>query len=485
MKHAAGPLDAGWHGGFRMRLPSLLAIVFGSLVFAGFPASMVFRSFDPPAPLPWAGAAGCIAAGLLAAACAMRWGGRIFPACRVLLGLLAGRLWMAVAAGVLLRLSWILVVQPNPASDGQSYLVLAQGLLEQGEFRAGSTRAYWPPGMAFVLLPFLAILPSPSAAIAAFGLVFFVVGAWGTDRLARRLGLGAAASAAIAWLAALWPAYVMLCGLPSKELIVIALMPWTLRYCCDALTSRLAALAAGLLVGAMVLVQPSLQLLPLAAALAALLAGAQWRLVIAAVVLALVAMLAVLAPWTLRNYLVLGKPVLVSTNGGSNLYRANNELATGAYVATARVDVEALPELESDRVGKRLALEWIQARPMDFLRLCATRLLLFPGDQSGPAYAAFRSDPDRVHRLAYLSLKALAAFPWLLLWVVVVHRAGTALRGAGRAASLPGLLLLPTAYLTVIHTVFESGPKYHLPTLLPMLVALVVLTLGATPERKG
>jgi hypothetical protein len=468
-----------------MRLPSLVAIVFGALVFAGFPASLAFRSFDPPAPLPWWLAAVCVVAGGLAAASAILWGARAFSACRALLGLLAGRLWVALAAGLLLRLSWILLVQPTPASDGQSYLVLAQGLLAQGEFRAGSTRAYWPPGLAFVLLPFLAILPSPSAAIAAFGLVFFVVGALGTDRLARRLGLGSAASVAVAWLAALWPAYVMLCGLPSKELIVIALMPWALRYCCDALSSRLAAAAAGLLVGAMVLVQPSLQLLPLAAALAALIAGSPWRPVIAAAALAIVAMLAVLAPWTLRNHLVLGKPVLVSTNGGSNLYRANNELATGAYVANARVDVEALPELEADRVGKRLALEWIQARPMDFLRLCATRLLLFPGDQSGPAYAAFRSDPDRVHRLAYLTLKALAAFPWLLLWVVVVHRAASAFRGAVRAAPLPGLLLLPTAYLTVIHTVFESGPKYHLPTLLPMLVVLVVLTLGDTPNARG
>ena len=36
------------------------------------------------------------------------------------------------------------------------------------------------------------------------------------------------------------------------------------------------------------------------------------------------ACLAVITPWTMRNWAVLGQPVLISTNGGFNLYMGNN-----------------------------------------------------------------------------------------------------------------------------------------------------------------
>lgn len=465
--------------------PALVVGVFGALVFAGFPASLAFQSASPSAPLSWAWVAGCSSAGVVAALLAVWAGAPVLALWRAVLGVLRGRLWMALVAGLVLRLVWVVTVQPAPASDGAAYLSLAQGLLTHGEFRAGPTRAYWPPGMAFALLPFLAALPSAALAVAAFGLVFFVVGALGTYSLARRLGLDDGAAVAAVWLAALWPAHVMLAGLPEKELIVIALMPWALRWSCDALQRWPAAAAAGLLVGAMMLVQPSLQLLPVLAAAVALLLRQPFVAVLRAAVLAVLAMLLVVTPWSMRNLRVLGHPVLVSTNGGSNLYRANNELATGAFVAAGKVDVESLPELEGDRVGKRLAVEWVRSRPLDFLRLCATRVLLFPGDQSYPAYAAFRADPDRLPRLAYLGLKATAALPWLLLWVAAVHGVGRVLRRAAAAPPLPWLLLLPTAYLTAIHAVFESGTKYHLPTLLPVLVLLVLLCLGRGAARKA
>src|SRR5262249_19048520 len=38
---------------------------------------------------------------------------------------------------------------------------------------------------------------------------------------------------------------------------------------------------------------------------------------------------AIILPWTLRNYAVFGRPILVSSGFGTKLWQGNNELATG------------------------------------------------------------------------------------------------------------------------------------------------------------
>jgi len=191
----------------------------------------------------------------------------------------------------------------------------------------------------------------------------------------------------------------------------------------------------------------------------------------------------VVTPWTLRNMAVLGETVMVSTNGGSNLYRANNELATGGYVAVGQVDVEALPELESNREGKRLALEWILGHPAEFAQLTLGRVLLFPGDHSYGAYAAFRADPDRVPRVLYLALKAATAATWLLLWALIVGAVWWHWQERRRLPGGASLLILPWLYLAGIHAIFESGSKYHLPTLACMLLLVVLLCRSTLVPR--
>ena len=150
--------------------------------------------------------------------------------------------------------------------------------------------------------------------------------------LALRFGEGRARLATL--LIALWPNLVASAGVASKEMVIVFLLPATLLLYLGPTSGARAAmhLAAGLVLGYATLTQPALMLLVGVFVFYEVLlrtppsgppAGwPSWALGMALVVL----------PWTWRNHQVLGAPVLVSTNGGSVFYRANNPLATGGWI---------------------------------------------------------------------------------------------------------------------------------------------------------
>jgi hypothetical protein len=285
------------------------------------------------------------------------------------------------------------------------------------------------------------------------------------------------------WLLALWPTLVLAGMLPEKEIVVLALLPWA---CCHALRVPTqgwrAALSAGLLMGVSVLVQPSLQFLAPAFLLGALLA--KRRDLVGAALLACLAMALVVLPWSVRNHAVLGHWVPVSTNGGDVLYRANNDLATGVYTSRAAVDLGSFGEVARDAESKRLAAEWIVANPVRFVQLSSSKLMHFLGDDSYGAYAVFSRGGVEVGRGLYLVIRQGSGVPWLLLWIGLLGWIWRAPPEGRRAAAVQRVVVFaPVAYLALIHSVFESGPKYHLPLLVPLLVLLAAL--GAPAARPG
>ena len=82
----------------------------------------------------------------------------------------------------------------------------------------------------------------------------------------------------------------------------------------------------------------------------------------------------VLLPWTVRNYEVHGRFVLIATNGGSTFYGANNDrVATepqslGYWVATTELPhrdlIEAQPtEVTHEQMEWKLGMDWVKANP--------------------------------------------------------------------------------------------------------------------------
>lgn len=394
--------------------------------------------------------------------------------------------------GLLVRIFLTLLLQPEAASDGATYVALARQLAETGHYGSPGSLAYWPPGMPLLLYP-AALVGLPTLGMSlVLGLGCFVLAWFGLRALLERLGCLPHAGLSL-WLLALWPSYLLSSTLQEKELIVVALLPWMVERILTASSSKgiraaSAVFQAGLIAGLAVLVQPSLQLLPFAILAGALVFCSDRRRILLLAVLGFAGTAVVVGGWTYRNLQVLHAPVLVSTNGGSVLYRVNNDMATGAYIPKGSIDLSHMSELAQDREYKRLAFEWIGENPVRFAQLAVAKAMLFMGDDSYGPYAVFSRGQVEIDRYAYLGLKLFSTSCWLLLWAGVFLWSASFKRvtltlelcGGLRAQAL---VWLPVFYLFAIHCVFESGSKYHIP-LLALILTWPALWLR-THEKLG
>lgn len=374
-------------------------------------------------------------------------------------------------AGLALRLAWVLAFPAAPSSDGATYVNLAIQLLNEGRYETDGTRAYWPPGYSFFLTPWLSAF-SPKLAVIFSQFSLYLVGAVGCYTLARSLS-GEQAGRLAALFFSVWPNLIALTGTPEKEALVLAILPWV---CVGVLRPGILSMAiAGLALGFGTLVQPSLQFLLIAfAILIPVLHG--WRKLHGTILLLLCAA-AVITPWTLRNYTQFGQFVLVSTNGGSNLYRANNPLADGGYRPRGEIDFSTYGEIEQDRAAKQAAIAWIKQNPVDFLKLAVEKQIRFMGDDSAGVYASLKRGGGSDSPSVYMLGKLVANAWWLLVWLVIAAMVWSSHRHAAPSRVTAWCWL----YLFVLHSVFESNGKYHIPMLWVLCVWVACAIAARNP----
>jgi hypothetical protein len=119
----------------------------------------------------------------------------------------------------------------------------------------------------------------------------------------------------------------------------------------------------------------------------------QWRAYARYAVVLVASMLVVQAPWVLRNWAVLGRPVLARDGLGLELWVSNNPVSVPRLDANLRIgyqyanhpfhseaglaEMQRLGELRFfDECGRKAVL-WIKSNPRRFLKLTAVRILLF------------------------------------------------------------------------------------------------------------
>jgi 4-amino-4-deoxy-L-arabinose transferase-like glycosyltransferase len=211
-----------------------------------------------------------------------------------------------------------------------------------------------------------------------------------------------------------------------------------------------------------------------------------WRGALARSAVAALGVAAVVLPWTLRNLVTMGYPVIVSTQQvGMALTFAHSEVANGGMsMAMERYrddllrDLRDLPqpqrEIEENRRETRLALTYMLSHPLRELSLVPRRWLhLVKHDHTGLTWSTPRGEggvPLRpVVSEAWDARIAAAAdavfFAWLLL-------AAWGLRGCFGGPAERLLLPLSLAYFLLLHGVLFTGdPRFHAP-LYPVLAVL-------------
>jgi 4-amino-4-deoxy-L-arabinose transferase-like glycosyltransferase len=316
-----------------------------------------------------------------------------------------------------------------------------------------------------------------------------VVGLW---YLGTRI-LGEHAGRLAALLGALLPSSVFACMLLGAEAPEVFWLVLALCLFVAGVEQRdklWAAALCGLCLGVGALIRPTYLLIPAAMGLHLLLAGHRRARALAATAVIGLCTLAVVAPWTIRNYNVTGGLVIISSNGGGNLYSANNPDAHGGYTASAwdYLFHNCPDDLSLQRVGSQRAREWISRNKPRFAELCVARFFLFweqdkecvwwaieqpATDESNPRRPQMIQD-RRMWTLAQLASDGFYFAAMLAALVGVVRR-----RAMWRTRHEWMILPILCAYFTAVHMVFESQGKYRY-----MLTPLMLLLAAAAIGRK-
>jgi 4-amino-4-deoxy-L-arabinose transferase-like glycosyltransferase len=415
-------------------------------------------------------------------------------------------------AAAAVRLAWVLVVDVDPRGgfhlDMTWYDLAAQRLLQGALLRGpdGTPTAFWPPGYPLLLASAYALFGTDLVVAKLLNVVLAVATCGFTYALAARL-FGAPVGLCAAAILAFLPDHVWYAPLLLSEVAFTALLAallWLFAVWSERRVEGPRWIAFGALVGAAALVRGTAALflaVPFAAWwLAERRAGPALRRTFATAL----GMLAVVAPWTLRNALVMGAPIAVASSVGMSFLYTHNPHAEGsatlrhaAYRNELLRDLRALPQPEREvaemQAGLREGMAWMLAHPGRELALVPQRWLeLFRHGHAGlewarplgggaetsaeqrPRATLVSEDWDR--RLAWLSDVSFFA----LLALAAVGVPGALARGGAGALALP----LTVAYVMLLHGVLLYGePRYHAP-LLPVLAVLAARGLFGLPRLR-
>lgn len=401
----------------------------------------------------------------------------------------------AAVAGLVLRLAFgLLYWTGKPLThDEQEYLALARsvadgrGFVYDASYETGTAQQF---GRAPAYPLFLTIIGAgsgePSSSPARVKIAQSIVGAmviWLIGTIALRAAGGVAGVAAAA-LAAVYPPLVWIGAYVLSETLysalalgAVVLLDMAVERADkqgNARAGGASALGAGLLSGIAILVRPAmLFFLPLAAVWL-------WRRRRRSLAVALiVTSVAVVAPWTARNYRVYGRFVLVASEGGVTFWTGNHPLARGegdlaANPAIKQADITfraAHPGLSAEELEPlyyRDALRYITANPAWWLGLVA-RKAFYTIVPVGPSYT--------LHSMRYLAASVVSYLALLLVALPGV-------RVVWRSRRRPAALFLLAASTVLVSLVFFPQERFRIPVIDPTLIVLAAAVCARRLEAR-
>jgi 4-amino-4-deoxy-L-arabinose transferase-like glycosyltransferase len=303
-----------------------------------------------------------------------------------------GALFALLAGTILLRSA---IIARDPASlqtDVDNYRALAQNLVAHGVYGAGQVpTAYRPPLYPIVLAPIVACGAPGVAAVATLHVALGVAAVWLVAVLGQAQGLGPWRFLGAA-LVACDPILLEQSTRVMSETLATFLVAFAL-VALSAVVVRptiMRALAAGAGLGLCSLCRPTCLLWAICVTLALVWLvprEARRARVIGGVVIGVIALL---APWAIRNQIRFGWPIVTTTHGGFTLLLANNpefyeHLATlpdepwdaaqfNEEIRRQRSLNPQSDEIADDRREYALAWENIRHVPVMFVRAAAFRV---------------------------------------------------------------------------------------------------------------
>ena len=383
---------------------------------------------------------------------------------------------LATSFGI--RCAWVLLFQAPPESDAGNYDTLAWNLATGNGFsnEDGDLTAYRPVGYpAFLAGIYTAFGHSWLAGGIANAILWTIVGVL-TYRLAR-LFLptmpSLATTTAVAFLPSQLMGYTaMLLTEPLYSVLVLVVVLATHRTILRA--TWVNAVVLGLAVGISVYVRPILLFFPIA--VVSLLIVCQVVPIKRALVLGAIAIsvsFLVISPWSVRNYLALGEPILTASNGGVTFYNGNGPGATGKYRILDREAIFSdISEVGVNREGFQLTIKHLRTKPLEWLRIAPVKFFyLWGGDGFGMTLV-----PNELKSVGS-SLVILSHVYWATIAVAAIVTLALGLRQRYWLKPPASLLLTCLIYWTAFHLMVFGDGRFNMPMfpLVAMIAAHLLL----------
>jgi hypothetical protein len=422
---------------------------------------------------------------------------------------LRGSISFAVLFLALLIRGGVLLLTPGAlAIDPDGYGRLAENLVEHGTYGVGETpTAFRPPLYPLLLTACVALSDHSRLAIGVLHVILGVATVWLVFVLGRWWGVRDRIAALAALLVACDPILLsqstqVMTETPAAFLATAGLVALTWA---SQRPTVCRTMSAGAVLGLGALCRPTLLLWAIAADVVLCLqawtacrsdgthqltaiggAANRLRLPLAFALGAAI----VLSPWTIRNQLQFGRPIVTTSHGGYTLLLANNPefyqwLRSGAWGSVWHSDVfnaewdqrRPRDEVQADRLAYTEAWQNIHREPGTFVYACLVRI----GRLWSPLPHQSVAEETPLRRLSRHAVAVwyVAEFLFVLLGVVwhwLRNRENDAASAPPSAFPLPpspswlwGLLLV--ACLTAVHTAYWTDMRMRAP-LMPV-IALV------------
>lgn len=380
---------------------------------------------------------------------------------------------LILAFAFVVRAATAFAFQFQPVSDYAGYEHMALNLLAGKGLLEGGNSAFLNAGYPlFVLAPVFAIFGHHLLAALFANALLCTVSAWLVYLIAKQAGAGKLGRLLSAGIYAIYlPSWIYAAYLSKENLmtpLMLAVVLLSLR--CAYHPSARMAISVGAVLGLLSITGNSGLALSAVLAIALMISPLSFPRKLARLGLAgLVAML-VVAPWLIRNYQVLGAPVL-NTNGGFNLYLANNPAANGMFISIADTprgatwhQLRKQGEVAANNTLRDEALAWIRQNPARFLALTCKKAALFwmppVHEGEGPQSKG----------------EALARCAWLAEYLAICGLALAGLAYRRLRTSSTRLLWLAILCYTAVHMMFFVIYRYREP-IMPLLMVLAAITV--------
>jgi hypothetical protein len=272
---------------------------------------------------------------------------------------------------------------------------------------------------------------------------------------------------------AFYPSIVIWSGVLGHETLVMLLSAILLWMSGKAAEARKGAwqwwVLCGLITGATALVRPTFVIAPVLMAVCLALSAYKPARALAAGATMFICMLAVIAPWTWRNYQMFHGFALISTNFGSTLLSSNHPLSDGIYMHTEEFG-RGLDPIEAGKVEQKMAMDAIKADPARFVRLSFKRIVYMWGAETNIADEAYGPNPALGQGFRQ-ALRALVQLFWVaFVFACVLGTPYFLQTWTFREVAVLWAILWSLA-IWCLHAVIEPQGRHHM-ALIPLLAGI-------------